>query len=429
MKKIGLFGILCLLLSLSLLMGGCRKTNPPPGSATYREFKDRVIGLQFYKEKAEGENPQLTINVADKQLARRFQELLGPLPRTEDPPEPWSGQKGYLAFRYMEENEIKASPFYPFWYGVGLPSYIKLEDGWHLVPGEFMEKLSPLEEYTEASSDIEPEDVAFLKQYGWTIFYKIKSYYGRLPESFIHESGEYPVSLYYAYNNELCRDIGLDISPYLGKHVTVNLYKLEEPLPAFLAPRQQASRAVVVKDGSRIVGAWLDAGRPYGFACSLKGRTLEEITGKPFGEWVEQYVNHQNPQEKLLSRMEPERVIQAYFEAIDRKDPKTAHACETRRRLTQYLFEGMDNNRLYNYSYSVNDSEEIRNILRARVIKIEPHRQENWDKDTRTYRVEVDLNVKRVINYESGRHIWYMTLRRESPNLGWRIDQIERGSV
>jgi len=122
-------------------------------------------------------------------------------------------------------------------------------------------------------------------------------------------------------------------------------------------------------------------------------------------------------------------VIQAYFEAIDRKDPKTAHACETRRRLTQYLFEGMDNNRLYNYSYSVNDSEEISNILRARVIKIEPHRQENWDKDTRTYRVEVDLNVKRVINYESGRHIWYMTLRRESPNLGWRIDQIERGSA
>ncbi|NLW06920.1 MAG: DUF4830 domain-containing protein, partial [Clostridia bacterium] len=166
----------------------------------------------------------------------------------------------------------------------------------------------------------------------------MKSYNGRLPEKFLHQSGEYPVVLYYAYNNELSKDVGLDLSPYLGQEVTVNLYKLEEPLPAFMAPRQRASRAVVVKDKDQIIAAWLDAGRHHGFACSLKGRRLEEITEKTWGEWVNQYIDHRNEQDILISRMQPEEVIETYFEAIDHKDPRTAHACETRERLIHSLF-------------------------------------------------------------------------------------------
>ena len=35
-----------------------------------------------------------------------------------------------------------------------------------------------------------------------------------------------------------------------------------------------------------IVGVWLDAGRHDGFACSLDGKTLEEVTNKSWDQWI-----------------------------------------------------------------------------------------------------------------------------------------------
>ncbi|GEA18090.1 MAG: hypothetical protein PWR22_1114 [Moorella sp. (in: firmicutes)] len=409
-----------------LILGGCQTRKET--AATFNEFKDEITGLEFYVTSQAGEEPRQAINLVDKQLTQRFLHLLGPLPKIDPPPKSWYGSKDYLAFKYIRNGETIASKQYPYWHQDNNPGYLKLEDGWRQVPAEFAAKLAPLAEYPDASSDIDPADAAFLKQYGWTVFYKIKSYNGRLPERFIHESGEYPVSLYYAYNNELSKDVGLDLSPYLGKSVTVNLYKIEEPLPAFMAPRQEANRAVIVKDGPKIIGAWLDAGRHYAFACSLKGRRLEEITGKTWGEWVDQYIDHDNPQEKLISQMTPEKVIETYYEAIDNKDPRTAHATETRRRLVSYLFRNMDNNRLYNYSYATNDADEINNITRAKVIRIQPYHDPSSEQaDVKKYVVEVDINVRRVISYDSGRQIRFITLRRETPTTGWRIDDIGTG--
>ncbi|MGI6286066.1 hypothetical protein MHOCP_00760 [Moorella humiferrea] len=416
-----------LLLLILLNLSGCQSRKET--AAAFKEFQNEITGIEVYATEKPGEEPRQIINLVDRQLTQRFLNLLGPLPKTEPPPEDWKGKKDYLAFKYNKNGEIAVSKRYPFWHQDNAPGYLELEDGWHQVAAEFYTKLAPLAEYTEASSDIDPQDAAFLKQYGWTIFYKIKTYTGRLPDKFIHESGEYPVSLYYAYNNELSRDVGLDITPYLGKTVTVNLYKIEEPLPPFMEPRRDANRAVIVKDGIKIIGAWLDAGRHDAFACSLRGRRLEEITGKSWGEWVDQYIDHQNPQEKLISQMSPEKVIETYYEAINNNDPRTAHATETRRRLVSYLFRNMDNNRLYNYSYATNDADEIGNITRARIIRIQPINDPATAgrDDVKKFMVEVDLNVRRVVTYDSGRRILFFTLRQETPTTGWRIDTIGTG--
>jgi len=414
-----------LLLGLFTLinLSGCQNQSIP---ATFDDFKIQVVGLEFYVTQEPDAEPRQVVNLSDKQLTQRFLVFLGPLPRTEPPPASWTGAKDYLAFKYVQENEIVSSRQYTYWHQNNSPGYLELEDGWRQVPAEFAAQLTILTEYPEASSDIDAADTAFLKQYGWTVFYKIKTYTGRLPDKLLHESGEYPVALYYAYNNELSKDIDLDITPYLGKNVTVNLYKIEEPLPAFMEPRQNANRAVIVKDGEQIVGTWLDAGRHDAFACSLKGRRLEEITGKTWGEWVNLYIDHSNPQEKLISCMKPEEVIETYFEAIDHRDPHTAHACETRQRLVSYLFNNMDNNRLYNYSYATNDADWINNINRAKIINIQPcNRPAQEDQSVvKTYVVIVDINVKRLITHDSGRQVLYITLRRETPTTGWRIDSI-----
>ncbi|MDN5343960.1 MAG: hypothetical protein PWQ18_71 [Clostridia bacterium] len=413
-----------LLLALTWLTG-CQSK---PVAVTYNDFKGQIVGLEYYINEFGNNEPRQVMNLVDKQLVQRFLALMGPLPKASPPTQTGTGARDYLAFKFTKDNEIVTSQQYPYWHQGNGPGYLELEDGWHQVAAEFNTKLATLSEYSEASSEIDPADAAFLKQYGWTIFYRIKSYNGSLPKKFLHESGEYPVALYYAYNNELSKDVGLDLTPYLGKSVTVNLYKIEEPLPAFMAPRQEANRAVIVKDGQKIIGAWLDAGRHNAFACSLKGRRLEEITGKTWGTWVDQYINHDNPQEKLISQMSPEKVIETYYEAIDGKDPKTAHATETRRRLVEYLFNNMDNNRLYNYSYATNDAYEINNITRAKVIRIQPYQgPEPLPPDVKKFMVEVDINVRRLYTYDSGRQVRFLTLRRETPTTGWRIDAIGSG--
>lgn len=422
MKKPLIWLVLIIFITMACVTG-CQNRTVLTG---FRDFYDHIAGLEYYAGQKDSIEGKPDADITDKQLVRLLLESMGELPWSEEPPLPWDGCKGYLVFKISSNNEIIASQKYSYWYHKDAPGYLKLEDGWYRVAKDFFDIIATLTEYPDATSDIDPGDAAFLKKHGWTILYKIKSYYGRLPEKFIHESGEYPVALYYAYNNVLSMDVGLDITPYMGGNVTVNLYKLEEPLPDFLKPRQNANRAVIIKDGETIVGAWLDAGRHDAFACSLKGRKMEEITGKSWGEWVNLYINHHNPQEKLISRMTPEKVIRTFFEAIDRKDSRTAHACETRRRLVSYLFNNMDNNRLYNYSFAINDANWISNITRAKVVNIQPYSSpaEKQLPVVKTYVVTVDLNVRRLITFDSGRHIFFITLMRETPTTGWRIDSI-----
>ncbi|MDK2820652.1 MAG: hypothetical protein PWP31_617 [Clostridia bacterium] len=418
-------------------LNGCTQK---PVVAAFKDFEDQIVGLNLYESQQENEEPRQIVNVSDKKIVQDLLELMGQLPKTSNPPSPWSGEKKSLVFKFRQKGQIVASKKYPFLYKEKGPGYLQLEDGWHQISPKFITYFLTLSQYPEASSQINSTDAAFLKKYGWTILYKIKTYNGRLPDKIIHESGEYPVSLYYAYNNELSKDIDLDLTPYLGKSVTVNLYKIKEPLPAFMKPRQDANRAVIVKDGVNIIGAWLDAGRHNAFACSLKGRKLEDITNMPWGEWLDQYINHDNPQEELISQMDPEEVIRTYYEAINHKDYRTAHACETRKRLIGYLFRNMDNNRLYNYSYDVNDDKEINNISSVKIIRIRPYNEPNFSKstnnnqhqpenksDVKKYVVELDVEVKQSITYDRGHQIRFITLRQETPSTGWRIDGISTG--
>lgn len=138
----------------------------------------------------------------------------------------------------------------------------------------------------------------------------------RLPSNLQHAGGEFPVKLYWAYNSELSREIGLDFNDYLGKNVKVEIYRLREPLPEFMKPRRN-SRGVVLKYDGKIIGAFIDAGRHDSFACSLNRKSLEQITGQDWGGWVANYIDYDNETEKKLSAMKPEEVIREHFNALN----------------------------------------------------------------------------------------------------------------
>ncbi len=137
-----------------------------------------------------------------------------------------------------------------------------------------------------------------------------------------HEAGEHPTKIYWAYNNELSKSIGLDFSKYLGNTVVAEIYRLREPLPEYMEPRLNARGGIVIKEAGKIIGAYIDAGRHESFACSLNRERLEDIVNKDWDEWIQDYIDYDNKLEKELAKLSPEEIIKIYFEALDSHDVK-----------------------------------------------------------------------------------------------------------
>lgn len=95
--------------------------------------------------------------------------------------------------------------------------------------------------------------------------------------------------------NVLQRDIGSDLKPYEGKDATSYVFLLRNhPLEAVYRGRANFTANVWVVDGKVIggtlypIGKYRDEGY-MGLGYSLKGKTLEEVTGQTWGEWLKSH--------------------------------------------------------------------------------------------------------------------------------------------
>lgn len=262
--------------------------------------------------------------------------------------------------------------------------------------------------------------IRLFERYNWTIAYKINTLTEKLPDTLKHKAGEYPVKIYWAYNNELSKDIGLDFSGYLGKDVTVDIYMLKEPLPEFLSPQIEA-RGVVLKYNNEIIGAYIDAGRHNCFACSLDRKGLHDITGKEWDEWVSGYIDYEDELEIRLSKMEPEDIIREYYNALDKHDFKTVWACMTRKNLSKDLSRNMDNQYLFN-----REDEIDYNINSAKLLEVEMEEIKN-EPGVLLYCAMVDFDFKVPYVQADGVRPRFVFLKKESEKSGWRIDSIGTG--
>jgi hypothetical protein len=263
-----------------------------------------------------------------------------------------------------------------------------------------------------------------LSKYGWTIKEKLAEYELTLPVSFEHQPGDFPVAIYWAYNNEFSKEIGLDLEPCLGSPVTVSIYALKEALPEFLQSRSNA-RAVIVTQDQAIVGAWIDKGRHNAFACSLNRRSFGDITQQRWGDWLVSLgvVNPENELEKKLARMSPEEVIAFYYNAIDRQDYRLAYATFSRKKAIDYLFANISDTELFNSAYSEAFADGLENIGSAKLKSIKLYLE------PAEYEVVVDMKFKKSLPTLNGNGIytWFIQFTKERDNLGWRISSIGTG--
>ncbi len=313
---------------------------------------------------------------------------------------------------------FKGSPF-----SVG---YLTIE-GKKYDPGfSFFRYIDDFNEHKSFTTNIDNKAVELFKKYNWTIDYKINTVKETLPSNLKHDAGEYPVKIYWAYNNELSKSIGLDYANYLGKPVEAEIYRLREPLPEYMKPRMNA-RGIILKSEGKIIGAFIDAGRHDCFACSLDRKRLEDITGKGWDSWVVDYINYNNELEIKLSKMSPEDIIKQYFNAMDKHDDKTMYACMTLKYLSSYLSSNMDNNNLFNKGFNDVFGDGEQNIKSAKSIKLREMKDRINPDGVVEYEATVNFRFKKVITSDDGIQSRFIILKKESEKSGWRIDGIGTG--
>lgn len=310
-------------------------------------------------------------------------------------------------------------------------AYILKDGGLYKTGTDFARYIDSFRRNTDITLQAADSKTATLfAKYGWTLDYKLGRTDGKL-NSITSLSGFDPSDCYFAYNNELSKDIGLDMSIYpKGYYVDIDIYRVHESMPEEFYPIQNC-RGIVLKHNGEIIGAFISAGRHRTFnACSLKGNSFEKVTGKTVDEWLSDKLKA-DEYDKRLSKLEPEKVIEEYFKALDNKDFHAAQACVSKKTLLDYLTANMPNNKLFNEAVSLpltdspmpggND-----NLKSAKLIKVEPLVDEQLhgagDENTKTFMVTVDLQYREIVTIGNGEQPWNCRMVFESPQTGWKIE-------
>ena len=299
--------------------------------------------------------------------------------------------------------------------------YLEIDDHKYDPGFSFFRYIKDFTEYRQFDPNIDNQVEELFEKYNWTIDYRVNTMNETLPSNLKHDAGEYPVKIYWAYNNELSKNIGLDYSEYLGKEVEIDIYRLREPLPEYINPRMN-SRGIVLKYNNKIVGAYIDAGRHDCFACSLDRKSLTNITNKEWDDWISDYINYNNELEIELSKMKPEDIIKQYYLAMNNHDQKMQFACLTRENLYNYLAANMDNNLLINAGYNNVYMDGEQNVQSAKFISLREVSGLGNPKGAAEYAITIDFKFKKDITSNSGKQTRFIILKKESDKSGWRID-------
>ncbi len=293
---------------------------------------------------------------------------------------------------------------------------------------DFARYIDSLLGHPKLNLNMEQTAVDLFKQYSWTLDYKINGLTEKI-EKLDVLSGFNPNAFYFAYNNEFSKDIGLDMSKYVGEELNVDIYRLRESMPKEFYPIQDA-RGIVVKSGDKIIGAYISAGRHSAFsACSLKGNSFETITNGTFGNWIENLAKSVKSTDQL-AKLTPQELIHKYFDALDKGSAEQAIACMAKQNLVQYLTVNMPDEYLYNDAIPIlltdadfNDKP-IDNIKSAKVLAIKELENASWGGPTpnaKYFRINMDLQYAKERTISSGNQQWDCKMVYESPETGWKI--------
>ncbi len=111
-------------------------------------------------------------------------------------------------------------------------AYIVKEGGLYEAGTDFARYIDSFLEHTSITLNKDKTEAsALFKTYGWTLDYQINAMKNKLND--INVLSEFnPNAYYFAYNNELSKDIGLDMSGYSNADgIDVEIHRIHESMP------------------------------------------------------------------------------------------------------------------------------------------------------------------------------------------------------
>ncbi|MDO5397417.1 MAG: stalk domain-containing protein [bacterium] len=312
-----------------------------------------------------------------------------------------------------------------YWDYVEGEAYALDENKLYTVDTGFARFLSSLfEDKNKAAYSVGNEEKQLFKENGWTLDYKMNTVRDTLPQ--MTELGTFDSKYYYTYNNELSKDVGLDMSSYAGSEITADIYYIHESMPPEFYPTEKA-RGIVIKCNGEIIGAYISSGRHRAdAACSLKGRSFEEITGTDYGTYCEKLLL----EEADAVKDNPEEVIRKYFDALAEKNEEKAVSCLSKQEQFVFMTTNMPDTKLYNTSvwmpltnktFADDNERRIDNIKSVGNIKITAREDEDKNDNAAEFEVEFDIEYKNDESMSSGSQWMICKVVYESDKTGWKI--------
>lgn len=345
---------------------------------------------------------------------------------------PYEGESPNLYASYvraykviMNENDTNTE-YYVYWDTLYDKTFVKTDGVLYTANEAFPRFLdSLLEAGDNAVYVVDNIDRELFEKYGWNINYKITSLTDTLPQ--FNGLGDFSANeYYYLYNNELSKDIGLDLSQYAGQNITVEIYQLRESMPEKFSPIKNA-RGIVIKLESKIIGAFISAGRhQFENACSLSGKSFDEITNMNFADYIAPLLKAEND----LKSKTPEEILKLYFKALAEKDEHTAIQCVSKISMFEGITANILNTQLYdsiphlpltNKTFVKDGERRIDNIKSISNLEIKPYNNENSDEKHKSYAVTFDAEYVQEETISNGNQYWICTMLYESDNTGWKI--------
>ena len=271
-------------------------------------------------------------------------------------------------------------------------------------------------------SPIDSSVISLFAAEKWTVVCRIRSFDIVLPSDTMHDAGENAVKLYWAWSNDLSKDVGLDFSSLFGRKVNVETYSLREPPPDEMKPCLDAL-GIVLRNEGKIAGAYIAGGFGLENSCSLKRASHKKVTGMEWDQWVDGHINYNNPMEKELAPLKPEEVIRRYYSCLDNHRSKEAYALRTRSYMAAQLYFNRRQDVLYEEAL---DNFE-KNIKKVKLVSIAPMQDDTAPTGSLIFMTRADFLWYDDSAECNGEHPRVMLLRRETPGSGWRIEKLATG--
>ena len=299
-------------------------------------------------------------------------------------------------------------------------TYMEKEGQFYQMDGAFGAKLAyPAHLWLETAGpdfSVSEETAAFLKQWGWTPFFTLAETSVTLPEKLTASIAD-EADLYFTWADLFLRQAGFDLTPWLGKEVSVSIVGLWENAERsrFVARDLERDihvtsnlRCMLLRAEGEIIGGFIAVGRHNGeWMMSLDGKTALDLLGTD--DPTAYLISHASltEQEKVLAQAAPEEVVCRYMETA----PGELAVFTPRAQLLSELAANMNDDKLFvtweeqlaiQLYWLELDGEEIGFLTAA--ASVEAMREEN------VYRVITDQGAD-----------WYVFLVWESDETGWKV--------